>query len=251
MSIQATILHFDKRRNVFRDLAFGGIEIRRLKIDKRDTHYLRVAMFDANHFDKVKLDVDGSITAPTGNDLYTRPSISDRTTLIIGIKPRTYYETSDYETRFTGFVTDGDWDGQSAGAFTGSVLLGSTIAEGEDHVLEMELINTSGGRLTLPRLVLVVGQDVNTGAESTAPTGLPGGSSGDVSISGTNTSVATTVTGLTSTGHVNIQVTAATGTPGDVFPVVTYATNTFTITTSSAPGTGNAWNFRWTLIRTS
>lgn len=250
MSAPATVLHFDKRNNCFRALHRGGVKVDRIAIPRRQTHYLRVAMFEANDFDQVKLDIDGTIAAP-GNLLYSRPNISDQTSLVIGVKPRTLWESTAYETSFTGFVSDSDWDGQTVGGFTGSVLLPKSVAEGDNHLLELMLVNSSAARWYLPQIVLDVQQDLNTGTETDAPSGLPGGQSGDTSIADSDLSTTVTVTGLTSTGHVNIQVLTPTGSPGDVFPVISYATGSFTITSSSAPGTGNAWNFRWTLDRLS
>lgn len=251
MSASLTKLYYDRNAAMFRQLP-GGAPVWRVKAVRRDTHYFAIQMFDANRWWEVKLNTNGVITTPSSSDKYALPNITDQTTLLVGVKSRDYDETSDYEAKFTGFVTNSDWTTQTYGAFTAGILLPSSVAAGENHYIEFELVNASGARWTLPRLTLEIAQDVNTGAETNAPTGVPGGASGDASISDSNTSTgAITVTGLTSTGFVHVQVLTPTGTPGDVFPVVAYSNGSFSISNSVAPGTGNAWNFRWTLARLS
>jgi hypothetical protein len=134
-----------------------------------------------------------------------------------------------------------------------AAMLALFSASPADYYTELELRTTSGNpfsAMSKPTLA-TVHRDVVIGTETNMPAGVTATVNGNASISGSNTSVVVNVAGMTSGGHVILGFLAPTGSPTEPTYWASYASGAFTIHTSVAPGTDNAYNFRWTLVRLS
>jgi hypothetical protein len=232
-------LYFDRWNN--RLLDARGLPVKRLEATRNDLVQLEVQVFDGGQF---AVDSSGYVLAANATDLsaFTGSTFALKTSA-------NYLNDGDFSMTVAGFDTANPVHLPASGRV--AVLAGLAVAAG-DYYVELELRTAAGNSFSLPPspLVLSVYRDVVLGTEATLPAGTTVPVNGNTAIA--DEAVATAaiaVTGMTATGQVILGVLAPTGTPTEAIYWTTYAAGSFTIHSSVAPGTGNAYNFRWTLVR--
>lgn len=219
-----------------------GMPVRRIDVTRSDIYNVELQVFDGGQF---AVDSSGIILPANAVDL------SAYTDIVLGIKSQAkYLADGDFDFALAGFDLTNPMHDPTAG---GVAMLGWFPSTPADYYGELQLRTTSGQPLTAVSrpTVLHLHRQVIIGSEASMPSGVTAVLSGTATISGTNTSVAVSVAGLTATGQVILGFGAPTGTPSAPFYWETYAAGAFTINVDVAPGAGNAFNFRWTLVRLS
>jgi hypothetical protein len=237
-------MYLDRRRNVFVDPFLGWSRVKTISVPQFDLTYLWLTVIDANRLDDVRLNADGTLIASASNVIL---DLSDQVDGIVGIKAEDHTNATDYEEQFEGFTSDSRHSPANA-RLTRGIILSSAVAPGT-HWLEWQLLTALGNKWTLPKLKLTCEQVVNVGTETNAPSGVPGGQRGSFSISDDDESATVSVTGLTADGFVLVSQTAPTGNIAPATYQVVEGTDEFVVTVQSSPGTGNAFNFKWELVR--
>ena len=207
---------------------------------RNDIYAVELQVFSGGQF---QVDSDGLIASTIA------VSLSDYTNIVLGLKTAAQYVADgDFTLAMAGFDTTNPIYNLALGRATMLALFSSSPA---DYYLELELRTAAGNPLTamVRPSILHLRRDVIIGTETSMPSGVTASVYGNASVEDSDKSVTVSRTGMTTTGQVILGMLAPTGAPTEPTYWVTYAAGAFTIHTSVAPGTGLAYNFRWTLVR--
>ena len=126
-----------------------------------------------------------------------------------------------------------------------NLLLASTTAP---LLLEIDSTDTSGNRPTYVQQAITVSDDII--GTATAAGGTVVTPNGNFAISGTATSYTILVPNMTPTGQIDLLLLPSTGAPSDPVFYADFSTpGQVVVSVGSAPGTGNAYNVRYTVTR--
>lgn len=231
-------LYYDQWNDVLLDAR--GVPVRRVDVTRSDIYSIELQVFNGGQF---AVDSAGLIASTIAVDLTAFVDI------IVGIKTQTaYLADGDFTFALAGFDLT---NAVHAPALGRVAMLGWFPSTPSDYYGEIQLRTVSGQPLTAMNrpTVIHLNRQVITGTEASIPSGVTAVLSGTATISGTSTTATVAVAGLTATGQVILGFNAPTGTPTTPFYWETYAAGSFTINVDFAPGEGNAFNFRWTLVR--
>jgi hypothetical protein len=218
-----------------------GLPIKRIEVVRNDVYQVELQVFDGGQF---IVDSSGYIPSSIAVDL------TDYTNIVLGLKTLADFTSDrDFTLAMAGFDLTNPVHDLSVGR---AAMLALFSLSPSDYYTELELRTTSGNPFTAmcrPTLS-TVHRDVIIGSETSMPSGVTAVIDGNSSIENdaVNTG-AISVAGMTSTGQVILGFLEPTGTPTEPTYWTTYTNGSFTIHTSVAPGAGNAYNFRWTLVR--
>lgn len=231
-------LYLDQWNDVLLDAR--GRPVRELYVTRNDIMQVELQVFTGGQF---AVDSAGLISSAIAVDLTTF------TNIVLGYKTQALWQADG---SFTEAMAGYDLNNPVHSLVNGrAAMLALYSKTPGDYYVELELLTAGGNPLTAMTrpVVLHLNRDVIVGTETNMPSGVTGAVYGNASISGTDTSVEVTVAGMTSGGQVIIGFLSPTGSPTEPTWTESYAAGKFTITTSVAPGVGNAYNFRWTLVR--
>jgi hypothetical protein len=220
-----------------------GLPVKRLDVIRGDIYQVELQVFDGGQF---AVDSDGLIDSAVAVDL------TDYTNIVLGLKTQALY-TADgaFSLAMAGFDLTNPVHSLVAGR---AAMLALFSASPADYYTELELRTTAGNPFSAMSrpTVATVHRDVVIGTETNMPSGVTAVIFGNASIeNAASASDPVAVSGMTATGQVILGFLAPTGSPTEPTYWVSYAAGAFTIHTSVAPGAGNAYNFRWTLVRLS
>lgn len=231
-------LYYDRWNDKLLDAR--GLPVKRLDVTRNDIYQVELQVFDGGQF---AVDSVGLVGSGIAVDL------SEYTNIVLGLKTAAQY-TGDGA--FTLAMSGYDLNNAVHSPLNGrAALLALFSAAPADYYTELELRTTAGNPFSAMSkpTVATVHRDVVIGTETNMPAGVTATVSGNASISDAATSVAVSVAGMTATGQVILGFLAPTGSPTEPTYWASYAAGAFTIHSNVAPGTGNAYNFRWTLVR--
>ena len=253
--ISTPYLYFSERDRRYYDPWNGGRTVPVIEVARLDLVRVRVAVTKT-----IATQGNGGIDADGKPVTAQQVDLSEWTNHVLAAKTDANFNldaAGALDFAIPGFESaDSAWHAQANGLFTvAPMVLALSIASGRYNT-ELVLLKT-GARRTLypPRVPLEfeVLRDVYTGSESNAPSGVPGGQSGEWTIADADTTVDLTVTGATATTKLAVGMYASTGEPGDIgqitqIPLPGSVADTVRLSITVPPGIGNAWNGFWSLI---
>lgn len=231
-------LYYDRWND--RLLDAKGLPVKRLDVTRNDIYQVELQVFDGGQFAVNSVGLIGSGVAV---------DLTEYTNIVLGLKTAAQY-TGDGS--FTLAMSGYDLNNTVHSLVNGrAAMLALFSSAPADYYTELELRTTAGNPFSAMSkpTVATVHRDVVVGTETNMPAGVTATVSGNASISDAATSVAVSVAGMTATGQVILGFLAPTGSPTEPTYWASYASGAFTIHSNVAPGTGNAYNFRWTLVR--
>ena len=234
MSLKTKRLYWHALEGVLFDPNHGNIVLPNIILTRQDVTLLKVHACSTYDF---TLASDG--TVPTASQW----SLSEYTgTPIFAIKTAANFEDQlGFAQSWTTFYSSS----LSTGVFTMAIAPASTLDITADYVGAFKLYY-SATMLEIPDMPqrVIVPGEVVVGTESGAPTGT--GFSGTAQITAGNSSVAVTITGLTTSAVVVISLL---GTSTDFTSLAyTPTTDTLTINASAAAPAGGYYNVAYTVI---
>jgi len=233
--------YFDLWNDVLLDAR--GLPVKQVDFTRNDVYQVELQVFNGGQFAVNSVGLIGSGIAE---------DLTSYTNIVAGIKTSAQYAADgDFTLATAGFDLTNSVHSPLNGRVAMLNLWPSTPA---DYYGEVEMLTGAGNPLTVfnEPTIWRLNRDVIIGNEASMPSGVTASVYGNVSISNAATdSGAITVAGMASTGQVILGFLAPTGTPTVPFYWVTYSSGSFTINVDVAPGAGNAYNFRWTMVRLS
>ena len=233
-------LYYDRWNDKLLDAR--GLPVKRLDVTRNDIYQVELQVFDGGQF---AVDSSGLIASTIAVDL------TEYTNIVLGLKTQALYNADGaFSLAMAGFDLTNPVHSLVGGR---AAMLALFSASPADYYTELELRTTAGNPFSAMSkpTIATVHRDVVIGTETNMPAGVTAVVSGNTSIADAATSVTVSVAGIMATGQVILGFLAPTGSPTEPTYYASYATGSFTIHTSVAPGTGNAYNFRWTLVRLS
>lgn len=231
-------LYYDRWNDKLLDAK--GLPVKRLDVTRNDIYQVELQVFDGGQFAVNSVGLIGSGVAV---------DLTEYTNIVLGLKTAAQY-TGDgaFTLAMSGYDLNNTVHSLVNGRAAMLALFSSTPA---DYYAELELRTTAGNPFSAMSkpTVATVHRDVVIGNETNMPAGVTATVSGNASISDAATSVSVSVAGMTATGQVILGFLAPTGSPTEPTYWASYAAGAFTIHSNVTPGTGNAYNFRWTLVR--